>query len=100
VTVITLPRNKGKTTELVKLAAEKWLYIVSIDRRSVENTAKIARELGLDIPFPITFEEFMQGRFHPSGIRGFLIDDVDMLLEYQARGVPIHAVTITAGETA
>jgi hypothetical protein len=92
---VVAPRAGGKTTELIKMANKEWLYIVCIDRRAVENTANLARQLGIDIPFPITFEDLVYGRFHPPGIKGFLVDDVDVFLRQRSRGVPIHAIAVT-----
>lgn len=92
--VIVGERQSGRTTNLIKQAAEGWLYIVTLDCQRRRFVADHARKLGLDIPFPITFQDFLHGRFHRPGIRGFLIDDADTMLQHLAKGVPVVAVTM------
>ena len=95
--IIVRGRRLGKTEELIKESAKTGYYIVAINHRLAEITSR-AKELGLKIPFPITFSEFLDGRFRGLDIKGFLIDDVDVLLLQLSRGVPIAAVTITRGD--
>jgi len=47
----------------------------------------------LNIPLPITYEEFVRKRYNPGGIRALMIDNVDRLLEYIARGSHISVIT-------
>jgi len=86
-------RGEGKTTELIKLSAEKYYYMVCADRKRVEYVWDLARKLELDIPFPLTFTEFLEKRYYSRGINGFLIDDVDDFLRYIEPG--IRAVSFT-----
>jgi hypothetical protein len=95
---IIMPRGAGKTTKAIEIAAEGFLYMVVRDRREVQRVAAIARERGLDIPFPLTFDEFLGRQFHGRGIRGFVIDGADALLARLASGVPVAAVTMDAEE--
>lgn len=88
-------KGKGKTTELIKTAVKDFLYMVVKDNERAHQVFRQAKEMGLDIPFPITFREFVNGRFYGSGVRGFAIDDVDMLVEYLARGRPVKAISLT-----
>lgn len=94
--VINAPAQSGKTTELIKLAAKDWLYIVCLNYHRARNTFEMARSMGLQIPFPVTFDEFRGGQFCGRGINGFLIDDLDEHIRYMARGVPVVAVTFTS----
>lgn len=94
--VINAPAQSGKTTELIKLAAKDWLYIVCINHARARYTFEMARSMGLKIPFPITFDDFRGGQFFGHGINGFLIDDLDEHIRYMARGVPVVAVTFTS----
>lgn len=98
--LIYKPRMSGKTTELIQRAAKDWLYIVCLNRREVERVAEEASRMGQDIPFPITFKEFVRGEFSSKHgrIKGFLIDNVDVMLAHAARGVPVVAVTMTLEE--
>lgn len=93
--IIARPRQAGKTTDLIKLAAEHFAYIVCVSHEHAYQLATQARAAGLDIPFPLTFDEFIEGRFFGKGVRGFVIDDVDMLLSRMAHGVPVLAMSAT-----
>lgn len=77
--IIKLGRGKGKTTEAIKLASKGFHYIVCCDSRQAHSVHGQAREMGLDIPLPITFDTFSRGDFHAPGIKGFIIDDIDWL---------------------
>ena len=50
--------------------------------------------MGLKIPLPITYIEFVNKEYHSKGISGFLIDNLERLFEYMS-DVPVHAVTMT-----
>lgn len=91
-------RGAGKTTALVEKAAKEHLYIVCRDRARADDVFRGALSEGFNIPNPITFDDLICGRFHGKGIRGFLIDDVDALLQLVARGVPVVAAAMTDGE--
>lgn len=88
-------RQEGKTTEAIRRAAEDFAYIVCADRQRVRQVQRRAEELGLDIPFPLTFAEFTGHHFYGKGIGGFVIDDVQELIQYLAGEVPVRLVTGT-----
>ena len=92
--IIQLGRGAGKTYQLVTKAAENGGYIVCRDRVAAEMIFQQAMDRGLDIKFPITFQEFANDEYYSKGIKEFMIDDVDQLLEYIAR-VPISYCTYT-----
>ncbi len=92
--MIIKPRQTGRTTELIKMSAENNLYIVTTDRQRALFIAKMAQDLGLIIPFPITLRE-LPIRPHSSFIKEVLIDDADHVLELCV-GVKIKAITMEA----
>ena len=92
--VIARPRQGGKTTDLVKLAAEEFLYVVCPDQAQVFYVARMARDMGLDIPVPLTWEDFTEGTYNGRGVRGFVIDNLDMCIQ-QMTTVPVRAVSLT-----
>ena len=94
---IMLPRGKGKTTELIKLSAATQKYILVADDNRVREILHRAREMKLDIPYPVTVSEYNRDRFIGSFIRkqGLLIDDVEDVMERFLDGIPIVAMTIT-----
>lgn len=90
---IIASQGMGKTTELIKSSAENGYYIVCHQKHECQRISKQAERMGLNIPFPITFSEFVDKDYHSPGIKGFLIDNVDMLIEYISL-VPVAAITM------
>jgi hypothetical protein len=86
--------RSGKTTELVKMAASQWLYIVCPTKQRIDNIMDIARRIGADIPFPITFREYAERRYHPRGIKGFVFDDLDHCVATLSGSVPVVGFSI------
>lgn len=87
-------RASGKTTELIKKSAETGDYIVCYSLDQATNIQFRAKEMGLNIPFPISFREFINGEYGRNNIKGFLIDDLDCCLQ-QLTNVPINAITMS-----
>lgn len=76
-------RCTGKTTRMIKKAAENNIYIVVANLARAYTVAEMARRMGLSIPFPVTVWELQQknliGR---RDIREVYIDDADAVLEH------------------
>ena len=98
--IILKPRQTGRTTELIKMAAEHNLYIVTTDRNRALFIDKMAKDLGLKIPFPITVRELP---IHPvmrhgcSFVNEVLVDDADQVLECLV-GTKIKALAMEKSE--
>ena len=97
--IIVRGRQGGKTTELIRRAAETGTYIVCTDQRRARQVAVQARELGLSIPFPPTAGEWQRRQYHRPGVKGLLFDDLDMIIQGLS-AVPVLAATWTAEEPA
>ena len=95
--IIVRGRQGGKTTELIRRAAEAGGYIVCTDQRRARQIAEHARKLGLTIPFPLTWEEFTGRHYHPPGVSGLLFDDLDRIIQGMS-SVPVLAATWTGEE--
>jgi hypothetical protein len=52
-----------------------------------------AEKMGLQIPFPISYFEFLRKDYCRKGIKGFLIDDADVFLQ-SLSAVPINSITV------
>jgi len=97
--VVIGPLGSGKTTELIKMAAEGFYYIVCSHHKEAMNIKQMAKKMELDIPMPITHDEFIRGEFaRGRNIKGFLIDNVDHLLGRLANGVEVKGVSFLIGE--
>jgi hypothetical protein len=96
--VIAGDRGTGKTVALIRESAKTGAYIVVAHQRLASWTAEKAREMGLKIPFPITFDEFLDGRStYGRGMEyHVLIDDVNLLLLRLARSIPIDGFSVNA----
>lgn len=91
-------RCSGKTTRLIERSAKEGIYILVANKAMARCIADQAKEMGLDIPFPVTLDEYLRGnKFQGSSIRwdGLLIDDLDMVLNRMFRGIPIREITLT-----
>lgn len=89
-------KGTGKTEKLIELAAKDFSYIVVRNKVVARSITGRARKMGVNIPFPLTYEEFIKGKFCGRGINGFMIDDVDALLWYLARGEKVKAFSLDA----
>jgi hypothetical protein len=93
--IIIRGRQGGKTSELIRRSAETGCYIVCTDRRRAWQIAEQARDIGLNIPFPLTAAEWQKHAYHPPGVRGLLFDDLDRIIQGMT-AVPVLAATWTA----
>ncbi|MGG3758203.1 hypothetical protein ABET26_21725 [Bacillus anthracis] len=66
----------GKTTNLIKRASENNLYIVCTSKDRARSVSVLAKELGFDIPYPISVSELpLKGH-----MKEVLVDDVESVL--------------------
>lgn len=91
---IILERGQGKTTSLIKRSSETGEYIVCFSLDEASRISAEAQSMGLNIPFPISYGEFVSGNYSSRNIKGFLIDNADLLIEVISR-VPVTIITIT-----
>ena len=93
--LIVADRQKGKTRHLItKCSQDGYSLIICPTRAMCIHTFEEARKMGLKIPMPITFDDFVKGKFHSRGINKFYFDELQMSLAIMANGVPIDTVVI------
>lgn len=92
---IIKPRGKGKTTELIKLSAETNTYILVANRSRQKMVAELAHSMNMNIPYPVTVDDYMRSQFRGSFIKHILIDDADDVLQRFFNTIVIDAITIT-----
>lgn len=85
------PARSGKTTHLIELAAAQDLCLVCADSKRIAYVQALARKKGLKIRQPLTYDQVIYDRVGPMGMRGFVFDDVDRLLQRIADGRPVVA---------
>ena len=66
----------GKTTELIKESFKNNTYIVCGDPTYI---FRFAKDIGYNIPFPLSYREFLENRYQGKNINGFLIDNIETL---------------------
>lgn len=88
-------RQSGKTTELIKESARTGAYIVVSCRDEAHNVFRSAKELGLDILFPLTVTDIISE--YPSSYilqKGILIDNLEETISRLFNYIMIHAATV------
>lgn len=94
------PRGSGKTTELIRLCAEEnakgtVTYIVVAGRGRATYVADMARDMGAEIPFPLTFDEITRPAVG-SFMKQVLVDNADDFVRTIARnGIGVHVAGMT-----
>ena len=92
-----MPRASGKTTLLIKESAKTGRPIIEPNTFSARYVEEQAKEMGLNIPEPISATSWSGGYYRGSNfnrIDGFLIDEVDSVLS-SIFGKPIYKATYT-----
>ncbi len=90
--VIIGKRRSGKTTKLIRRCAEEGGTIVCLNQNDATRIADMARGMELQIPLPITYNEFRNGEYYGAGIKLFHMDNVEMFLQSLT---PVRIATIT-----
>lgn len=67
----------GKTTKLIQKANKEHLYIICENQQRLRVIMQMAKEMELEIPFPITVAELPVRSHH---IKEVLVDDVEAVL--------------------
>jgi alkyl sulfatase BDS1-like metallo-beta-lactamase superfamily hydrolase len=94
VRMLILGRGDGKTKQAVQICASEGFNLVCMDRKRAKEVFDYAKSIGLNISYPLTFEDFIRRDF-PFQSRGFVIDDADMLLQKLAGKIPVRIATFT-----
>lgn len=89
--ILALPRAGGKTDRLIQMAHGSRAYIVCPNPHTVSLRAK---QLGCDIMFPLTYDEFIQRQYHARNVEGFYIDNLDMMIQYMSVN-PVLGASVT-----
>jgi len=96
-------RKTGRTTALIEMAAEaeskgQVCYIICSSHKAAYAIAQRAKEKGLNIGFPLTYDEFLRQDYYGKHINHFLIDNADHLLQHISGIVPVKAITVEKEE--
>lgn len=97
--LIVADRQTGKTRHLItKCSQDKYSLIVFPTNAMCRYVFKEAKSMGAEIPMPITFSDFVKGKFDSRNVEKFYFDELQISLSNMANGVPIDTVVIGANE--
>lgn len=92
-------RQSGKTTELIKQCAKDKYSLIVVPNAGMRDFVFLqSKEMGCNIPQPITFNDFIHGRFYAPAVKKFYFDELAMCLKRFTKGVPIEAVNLISDE--
>ena len=91
-------RGSGKSVTLIKKSAETGAYILVANKCHAIAVYRQAKEMGYNIPFPVTVSEITTRRNYIDVSymkkRGLLIDELRLVLDIAFCGIPIHGATL------
>jgi hypothetical protein len=93
--IIAGKRRTGKSTELIRRAANDGGFIITENDQSRRLLMKMAHEFGYNIQRPVTYYEFINEHHRGLKMPCVHIDDGERLLQYAATGVHVATITIT-----
>lgn len=89
-------RMTGKTTKIIQKAAAENLYIVCFSKDVARLIDRKAKELNVQIPYPISVGELPLHQ--NANIEGVLVDDAEIVLS-KLIGKPVKAMTTSFDES-
>lgn len=93
--VIYKARRLGKTTEVIKKAAETKAYIIVPNEQQKREVLRRAEEMKVNIRNPVTWAEFQQDQMRGSWVRNVVIDNADLILQQVFADLKIEAISLT-----
>ena len=93
--IIVDEKGTGKTTKAIKEAAKTGKYIIVPNRRMAMYTFYMAKEINLNIPFPITIDEWIRGEVSRTVKKQGVIVDEGLILLETLLGSKVDMITIT-----
>lgn len=95
--IILKNRQSGKTTDLIRKCALDGGYIVCNSIKEAHRIFEQSKKMKVNIPLPITYNEFLNGHYYAQGIETVYIDNADLFLQSISK-VKIGAITLSKEE--
>lgn len=86
--------RKDKTTISIKEANKRGAYLVVKDTREASRVHRIAIDMGVNILFPITFNDILNDKMKGSFVRNIVIDNADMFIKKACDGLYVDLITL------
>ena len=75
-------KDQAVPLDIIKVAAHEGLTIVSKNYQTIKAIRAAAKEMGLELPQPISYYDFTRCAYPPKyEPKGFIIENVDILLQ-------------------
>lgn len=92
------PRRSGKTARTIMESAKTGSYILVATKRQAGCVYKQAKEMEINIPYPVTISEVTTGRkyFDNKYMKehGVLVDEAQLVLQIALCDIPIRGMTL------
>lgn len=70
-------RRAGKTRLLIEMAHNRNIYIVCLNKSRARSVFKMSQKLGKSILYPLSLDEYINGKIIGSSRIEYLLDDAD-----------------------
>lgn len=92
------PRRSGKTARTIMESAKTGSYILVATKCQADCVYKQTKEMGINIPYPVTISEVITGRkyFDNKYMKehGVLVDEAQSVLHIALCDIPIRGMTL------
>ncbi len=97
--IIVEGRRSGKTTKAIIESAKTGIPILAPHREMARHILRQAHDAGIDIPYPVTLDEWAKGRTQGNGAKPGLIVDEGLILLEKILGTHVHMITMSERES-
>lgn len=88
--ILSMERGSGKTTKLIKISNKTKAPIICRTRKMAKLIKERAKEMGLEIPNPMTIDMYKNEKYRYEKV---LIDDIDLVLKMYLNSEIVCATT-------
>jgi len=91
--MISSGRQSVRTIQLIKDASNCNGYIVCQSVKDCHRLMEEANKLNVYINFPLTYDEYINGKFYGKNINCFYVDNIEKIVTKFSNGVPVNGMT-------
>ena len=95
--VLLMHRQTGKTTACIRASSGTGYVIIVPTMVQGEYVKRKAKEMNLEIPEPILFHDAVTNRSVLMGIKGIIIDELNMCVQSLFGDIPVVLATVDTG---
>jgi DNA-binding LacI/PurR family transcriptional regulator len=87
-------RGAGKTQNAILESSRTNHVIICINDIEKRRILSIAKEMGLEIPQPVTFDDYKRKSYLGRSIRGFIMDNADIFIQ-SFSNIQVNSMTVS-----